>query len=138
VGIRDRLRRLEEEAEGQILVIPQKDGTVKRFPPGAGIDANINFMDRLGAGEDPDECQSTYDKERALSPQRACRSRPRPQSPGRPSRLCSRGVFHGRWGTGARDRLNFCCPQRSSVGLWAGSREIAVSAGPLLYPSPPL
>ena len=52
MGIRSRLRRLEEEAEGQVLVSSQRDGTVKRFPPGAGMDAYINFMDRLGAGED--------------------------------------------------------------------------------------
>ena len=52
VGIRDRLRRLEEEAKGQMLVIPQRDGTVKRFPPGAGTDAFMNLMERLGAGED--------------------------------------------------------------------------------------
>jgi hypothetical protein len=50
--LRDRLRRLEEEAEGEMLIIPQQDGTVKRFPPGAGKDAFMNFMDRLGAGED--------------------------------------------------------------------------------------
>jgi hypothetical protein len=47
VGIRDRLRRLEEESEGEMLVIPQKDGTVKRFPPEAGVAAFMNFMDRL-------------------------------------------------------------------------------------------
>jgi hypothetical protein len=52
MGLRDRLRRLEEEAEGEMLVIPQRDGTVKRFPPGAGIDVYMNMMDRLGAGED--------------------------------------------------------------------------------------
>ena len=52
MGIRDRLRKLEGEAEGEVLVIPQRDGTVKRFPPGAGIDAYMNFMKRLGAGED--------------------------------------------------------------------------------------
>jgi hypothetical protein len=48
VGIRSRLRRLEEEAEGQVLVIPQREGTIKRFPPGAGKDAYMNMMDRLG------------------------------------------------------------------------------------------
>ena len=52
MGIRDRLRKLEQEAEGQMPVIPQGDGTVKRFPPGDGIDAFTNFMERLGAGED--------------------------------------------------------------------------------------
>ena len=51
MGIRDRLRKLEEEAEGQVLIIPQREGTVKRFPPGAGKDAYMNMMDRLDAGE---------------------------------------------------------------------------------------
>jgi len=52
MGLRGRLKKLEQEAEGEMLIISQKDGTVKRFPPGAGMDAYINFMDRLGAGED--------------------------------------------------------------------------------------
>ena len=52
MGIRDGLRKPEEDAAAQMLVIPQKDGTVKRFPPDTGIDAYINFMDRLGTGED--------------------------------------------------------------------------------------
>jgi hypothetical protein len=52
MGLRDRLRRFEEEAERVMIVIPQKDGTVKRFPPDASMDAYINFMDRLSGGED--------------------------------------------------------------------------------------
>jgi hypothetical protein len=52
VGIWDQLQKLEQEAEGRMLVIPQGDGTVKKFPSGAGIDACTNFMERLGAGED--------------------------------------------------------------------------------------
>ena len=51
MGLRSRLQKLEREAEGEMLAIPQRDGTVKRSPPGAGMDAYINFMDRLGAGE---------------------------------------------------------------------------------------
>jgi hypothetical protein len=51
VGLRDRLRRLEQEAEGEMIVIPQRDGTVARFPAEAAKEAFINFMDRLGAGE---------------------------------------------------------------------------------------
>ena len=47
-----RLRKLEQVAEEQIIVIPQQDGTVKRFPQSAGMDAYMNLMDRLGAGED--------------------------------------------------------------------------------------
>ena len=52
MGLRDRLKKLEQEAEGEIFVIPQRDGTVKKFPPGAGMDAYMNMMDRFGAGED--------------------------------------------------------------------------------------
>ncbi len=52
VGLRDRLRRLEREAEGEMLIVPQRDGTVARFPASASEEAFINFMDRLGAGED--------------------------------------------------------------------------------------
>jgi hypothetical protein len=50
--LRGRLRNLAREAEGQMITIPQKDGPVARFPPGAGEEALVNLMDRLGAGED--------------------------------------------------------------------------------------
>ncbi len=52
MGIKDRLRNLEREAEDEMIFIPQKDGTVKRFPREASIEAFMNHMDRLGAGED--------------------------------------------------------------------------------------
>ena len=52
MGIKDRLRKLEREAEDEMIFIPQKDGTVRHFPPEAGIEALMNHMDRLGAGED--------------------------------------------------------------------------------------
>ena len=52
MGLRSRLEKLERETEGEMLAIPQQDGTVKRFPPGAGMDAYMNMMDRLGAGEE--------------------------------------------------------------------------------------
>jgi hypothetical protein len=52
MGIRDRLKRLEREAEGEMLVIPQRDGPPARFPASAAKDAYINLVDRLGAGED--------------------------------------------------------------------------------------
>ena len=32
MGLKDRLRRLEREAEGEMVFVPQEDGTVKRFP----------------------------------------------------------------------------------------------------------
>ena len=52
MGLRDKLRRLEREAEEEMFVIPQKDGTVARFPKSEGIEAFMNWFDRLGAGED--------------------------------------------------------------------------------------
>jgi hypothetical protein len=52
VGLRDRLKKLEREAEGEMLVIPQRDGSPARFPASAAKDAFINLMNRLGVGED--------------------------------------------------------------------------------------
>jgi hypothetical protein len=52
MGLRGRLRKLERDAEEEMIVIPQRDGTVKRFPSSAGMDAYMNLMDRMGAGED--------------------------------------------------------------------------------------
>ena len=48
----DRLRKLEQAAEEEMIEIPQQDGTVRRFPQSAGMDAYMNLMDRLGAGDD--------------------------------------------------------------------------------------
>ena len=47
-----RLRKLEQAAEEEIIAIPQQDGTLKRFPQSAGMDAYMNLMDRMVAGED--------------------------------------------------------------------------------------
>ena len=52
MGLRDKLRRLERDARGEMIEIPQQDGTVARFPMSAGMDAFTNLFDRLGAGED--------------------------------------------------------------------------------------
>ncbi len=52
MGLRNRLRRLERDAEGEMIVIAQKDGTVARFPQSALREAYSNHMARLGAGED--------------------------------------------------------------------------------------
>jgi hypothetical protein len=52
VALWRRLRGLELAAEGEMIAIPQLDGTVKRFPQTAGMDAFLNLMDRMGAGED--------------------------------------------------------------------------------------
>jgi hypothetical protein len=39
------LRRLEEAAEEEMIVIPQKDGTVARFPQRAGEEALLALLD---------------------------------------------------------------------------------------------
>ena len=52
MGLRGWIKRLERDAQGEMIEIPQKDGTVARFPQSAGKDAFMNLMDRLGAGED--------------------------------------------------------------------------------------
>lgn len=51
VGLRGRLRRLEREAEGEMVFVPQKDGTVKRFPHSALRESFVTSMKRL-RGED--------------------------------------------------------------------------------------
>ena len=50
MGLRDRVGRLERDARGQGVEIPQRGGTVARFPPSAPHDAYVNLMERLGAG----------------------------------------------------------------------------------------
>jgi hypothetical protein len=50
--LREKLKRLEEAAEEETIVVPQRDGTVRRFPASACEEAFVNLMDRLGAGED--------------------------------------------------------------------------------------
>ncbi len=52
MGLRSWVKRLERAARGEYIEIPQKDGTVKRFPQSEGMDAFLNLMDRMGAGED--------------------------------------------------------------------------------------
>jgi hypothetical protein len=52
VGIRERLRHLEAAAEAEMIVIPQRDGTVARFPQSEGMEAYVNWFERMGAGED--------------------------------------------------------------------------------------
>ena len=51
VGIRDRLLRLEREAEVGMVFILQGDGTVKRFPQDALQESFVTNMKRL-RGED--------------------------------------------------------------------------------------
>ena len=51
MGLRDRLRRLERETEGETVLVPQGDGTVKRFPQGALRESFMTNM-KLLRGED--------------------------------------------------------------------------------------
>ena len=51
MGLRDRLRRLEREAEGEMVFVPQPDGTAKRFPQSALQESFVANMKRL-RGED--------------------------------------------------------------------------------------
>jgi hypothetical protein len=44
------LKRLERAAKSEEIVIPQKDGSVRRFPRSASAEVFDNLMDRLGAG----------------------------------------------------------------------------------------
>ena len=50
--MRNRVKRLERAVEEEVISIPQKDGTVRRFPQSAGLEAFTNLMDRLGAGDE--------------------------------------------------------------------------------------
>jgi len=52
MGLRSWVKRLERSAQEEMIVIPQKDGTVKKFPQSAAKDAFLNLTDRMGAGED--------------------------------------------------------------------------------------
>ena len=51
MGLRERLTRLETLLEGEVIEVPQRDGTTARFPESAGREAFLNLMARLGAGE---------------------------------------------------------------------------------------
>jgi hypothetical protein len=45
VGLKDRLKRLEKEAEGEMMVVPLRDGTVARFPQSACAEALVSLLD---------------------------------------------------------------------------------------------
>jgi len=53
VGLRRRVKRLEEEAGGGTVFIPQRDGTVKRFPQSALQDSFLANMGRLRGRDVP-------------------------------------------------------------------------------------
>ena len=50
--MKNRVKRLERAVEEEVIAIPQQDGTVRRFPQSAGLEAFTNLMERLGAGEE--------------------------------------------------------------------------------------
>jgi hypothetical protein len=52
MGLRGWLKRLERDARGEMIEIPQRDGSVARFPQSAAREAYANLMDRMGAQED--------------------------------------------------------------------------------------
>jgi hypothetical protein len=52
MGLRGWVKKLEHAARGEMVDVPQRDGTVKRFTLAEAQDAYLNMMDRLGAGED--------------------------------------------------------------------------------------
>ena len=51
MALRDRLKRLQRLSEGEMVVIPQVDGSIKRFPPSDLEAAFVNECKRL-RGED--------------------------------------------------------------------------------------
>jgi hypothetical protein len=55
MGLRDKLRRLQRAAEGNLYPIPQRDGTTVYATEEDFKAAYMNFCDRLGAGEDAPE-----------------------------------------------------------------------------------
>jgi hypothetical protein len=48
--LRGWLRRLERESEGEMVSIPQQNGSVARFPQSAYKEAFLNVVDRMGGG----------------------------------------------------------------------------------------
>ncbi len=53
MALRDRVKRLEKETEGGTVFIPQRDGTVKRFPQSALQDSFLANMGRLRGQDVP-------------------------------------------------------------------------------------
>jgi hypothetical protein len=47
VALRDKLRRLEREARGEMIEIPQRDGTVARFPQSVAAEAFLSLSEGL-------------------------------------------------------------------------------------------
>jgi hypothetical protein len=55
VGLRDRLRRLQKAAEGEMVAIRQRDGSVKRFPTSELAPAFLEAFERAVGRTDADE-----------------------------------------------------------------------------------
>ena len=54
MGLRDRLRKLVRNADGEIVTIPQRDGPPAKFPQSALADAYVSSV-RRACGEDVPE-----------------------------------------------------------------------------------
>jgi hypothetical protein len=52
MGLKDRVRRALRVSREDDIVIPQQDGSIRRFPRSAYKDAFLNAIERLGAKED--------------------------------------------------------------------------------------
>jgi hypothetical protein len=50
VGLRGRLKRLERDARKEMIEIPQRDGTVKRFPQSALMGAFL-YLVKVAVGD---------------------------------------------------------------------------------------
>lgn len=57
MGLKERLRRLERAAEGPIVTISQRDGTVKRFPERDLQPAFMDALDRSLGRYEPDSSE---------------------------------------------------------------------------------
>jgi hypothetical protein len=55
VGLRGRIKRLERDARGETIEIPQPDGSVERFPQSDLAPAFLDAFDRAVGRSDPDE-----------------------------------------------------------------------------------
>lgn len=49
MGLKGRVRRLQRALEPDMIVIPQGDGTVKRFPAAEALPAFLSAMERIRA-----------------------------------------------------------------------------------------
>jgi hypothetical protein len=52
MGLKGKLKKLEQRSKASTIVIPQEHGPPTEFPSHAGLDAFMNFIERMGAGED--------------------------------------------------------------------------------------